>query len=102
MPARPRACDFCHLHTDVRWLDQDKWACAECARRYVKRLEEQAAEKKYTAPFTAAQVRAAVPGSVFLDHGVKMRITRTGPAYIDATRKPAFDTWAVPDQEKTA
>jgi hypothetical protein len=56
-------------------------------------------EKKYTAPFTAAQVANAAVGTIFIDQGVKMRITRVGTAYIDATKKPAFDTWAVPVQE---
>lgn len=64
---------------------------------------DQSIEKKHTVPFTATQVRNSVVGMIFYDHGVKMRVTRIGAAYIDSTDKPAFDTWAVPDQEsKTA
>jgi hypothetical protein len=98
--ASPRACDFCHWQTNVRWLDQDKWACAPCARLYVKRLEQEVMEKKYTAPFTARQVRGMVVGMIFSDKGRRMRIVRIGTAYIDSTGKPAFDAWAVPDDEK--
>ena len=57
-------------------------------------------EKKYTAPFTATQVETAKVGAIFIDHGVKMRITRIGAAYIDDSKRPAFDTWAVAVKEK--
>lgn len=36
----PRACDLCHAETEVRWLDQDTWACARCARLYLALLGE--------------------------------------------------------------
>jgi hypothetical protein len=58
-------------------------------------------EKKYTAPFTARQVRNMIVGSIFYDHGMKMRVTRIGTAYIDSTDKPAFDSWAVPEPKDT-
>jgi hypothetical protein len=57
-------------------------------------------EKKYTVPLTAAQLKFAVVGAVFQDHGVKMRITRIGTSYTDWTGKPAFDSWAVPVEAK--
>jgi hypothetical protein len=60
---------------------------------------DRAMEKKYTAPFTARQVRNMVVGAIFYDHGKKMRVTRIGTAYIDSTDKPAFDSWAVPESE---
>lgn len=56
-------------------------------------------EKKYTAPFTAAQFKTANVGAIFIDCGVRMRITRIGAAYFDATGKAAFDSWAVPIEE---
>jgi|GEM_PF-3868713 len=56
-------------------------------------------EKKYTAPFTAAQVANVGVGTVVVDRGVKMRITRIGAAYIDETKRPVFDAWATPVQE---
>ena len=35
---QPRECDFCHGHTDVRYLDQDIFACAQCANLYLAQL----------------------------------------------------------------
>jgi hypothetical protein len=52
--------------------------------------------KKYTVPLSAAQLKAAAVGNIFMHHGVKMRITRIGIAYVDADDKAVFDTWAVP------
>ena len=56
-------------------------------------------EKKYPAPFPARQVKNMVVGTFFYNHGKKMRITRIETAYIDSTNKPAFDSWAVSEQE---
>jgi hypothetical protein len=56
-----------------------------------------AVERKYTVPFTTHQVRSAAVGTVFYDHGTKMRITRIGTPYIGRNDRPAFDTWAVPE-----
>jgi ribosomal protein L37AE/L43A len=35
----PQACDFCGRGEEVRYLDKDTWACAECARLYLAKLE---------------------------------------------------------------
>jgi ribosomal protein L37AE/L43A len=35
----PRVCDCCRAVEAVRYLDHDIWACAECARLYLARLQ---------------------------------------------------------------
>lgn len=50
--------------------------------------------KKYTVPLTRAQIRNAVVGNEFGDHGRIMVLIDVGQPYQDGNAK-VFDTWAM-------